>query len=69
MITNIKFWGSNELSNGGMRISWSDQKLGYGNIDVFNSLEGHIQADTEYMGKEFLTKVLLNLVEKMKIDS
>ena len=68
MITDIAFWGGNELCDGGMRISWSYRDLGFGQFDIVKDKDGQIRIDSEYMGGAFVRMVLSDLVEGVLID-
>ncbi len=65
-ITDVDFWGENTLVDGGIRIHWTDMKYGFGNITIFKK-DGVIYADTEYMSKFFMEKVLLCLANEINM--
>jgi hypothetical protein len=63
MITNVVFWGPNEIVDGGMRISWSYNGVGFGQLDIVKDKEDkQLYINTEHMGKEFVYKVLTELI-------
>jgi hypothetical protein len=67
MITDINFWGENPIVNGGVKIEWSDEEKGFGVIDIIKTMDGKIIADTEYMGKDFLKEILLDMINIIDI--
>jgi hypothetical protein len=53
--------------NKGFRISWADDNLGFGEIAFYKD-NGKLKLDTENMGKDFVKKVLNNLVDNTEIE-
>ena len=47
-IDDVKFWSSNELCDGGMRIYWSSN-MGFGELTFAKTEEGEFECYTEYM--------------------
>ena len=70
MITNATIGGiySNETEMG-FRISWAGNKedSGFGQITINRFKNGAIVIDSEYMGKDFVKKVLTKLVDDAKV--
>ncbi len=67
-IDNIDFWSPDEVSGGGMRIYWSGN-IGFGTLDIVKgvAIDFKLYARTEYMGKQFASKILNLLVDKIEI--
>lgn len=62
-IDNVDMWGENELVNGGIRIYWSSDKIGFGELTIYKDKNNKIVFDTECMSKDFVKAVLDKLVE------
>ena len=61
-VDDIEMWGKNELCNGGVRIYWSTDDIGFGTIDIIKTKDNKIVFDDEHMGESFVIKVLETLV-------
>ena len=57
----IAFYADADAGDG-MKIRWSDKDYGYGEIDFFLR-DGKIEIDSEFMGKDFVKRLLDKLVE------
>jgi hypothetical protein len=69
-VDSVEFWGSNELSNGGMRIQWNSN-IGFGQLDIWVNKDGKLTADTEGMStnedKEFIRLILNKLIDSIDV--
>lgn len=55
------------ISDGGIGINW-DSNRGWGQLELYWGDDGMLHADTEYMGLEFVRRVLSMLADKVIID-
>lgn len=51
-------------NNGVLRISWSTQAKGFGQLDISVYGHGEVEIDHEFMSKEFCIAVMTKFVEK-----
>ncbi len=65
-ILKIQLWGENQVVDGGLRIYWSDDNIGFGSITLY-TIDDKPYIETECMGKEFAEKLLLQLLEESKL--
>ena len=47
-------------------VRWSDQSVGFGEVKINSDSDGNALIDSEYMGREFVIKVLTALVMSAK---
>lgn len=51
-----------------IRLAWEDEERGFGLIDIFQIEDEDILIDSEYMSREFVKKVLTNLVDQARLE-
>jgi len=61
-ISAIQFWGPKEGTNGGIDIHWAGPQ-GFGVVSVMLDENHNLQFDHEFMGREFIAKVFVALLE------
>jgi hypothetical protein len=62
-VDDIEAWGEWENNNGGIKIHWSTDDIGFGEIAIFKDKDNKIILDTECMSKAFVKAVLDRLVD------
>jgi hypothetical protein len=66
-VVDIETWGEHEGNNGGIRIHWSTDDIGFGTIDIVKDKDNSLRISSECMGQAFVEKVLETLVRQAKI--
>ncbi len=65
-IIKVDMWGKNRLVDGGLRIHWSDDELGFGTVELY-TVDDKSYINTEYMGKELAIELFLKLLEESEL--
>ncbi len=65
-IIKVDMWGKGSLVDGGLRIHWSHDELGFGAVTLY-TVDDKSYIDTEYMGKEFAVDLFLKLLEESEL--
>ncbi len=65
-IIKIELWGENSLVDGGLRVYWSDEALDFGSVTLYTK-DDKSYIDTEYMGREFAEKLILQVLSESEM--
>jgi hypothetical protein len=62
-VTGVHFWGEWKENGGGMAIRWEGERGG-GEVAIFKGRDGRLWVESEVMGLEFVSALLMLLVLK-----
>lgn len=67
METRLQIWRNGEVVDWStIQIEWTDENIGFGEINII-FMNGRVFLDSENMNKDFVKKILNNLVDNMEM--
>lgn len=66
-VDEIETWGEWENNNGGMKIHWSTDDIGFGEITILKDKNNNIIIDSECMSKAFVKAALDKMVDAAQL--